>query len=154
MWMPTPAGGTLRDVTLSFFNGLYLLSHLVDLVHIRYGNNYRPQYTLSWPTGHIGSKARSLGQILVKPLVHFRGYSFDPIFMKLCQNVLFIFFKSRPELKNGSCLVKTRSLNHFLGKQCIHSRKHSFGPIFMKLCKNVSIKYRPELKLGHVKSRN
>ena len=37
--------------------------------------------------GHVGTKTRSLGQILEKPCVHSRGHSFDPKFMKLCQNV-------------------------------------------------------------------
>ena len=36
--------------------------------------------------GHIGSKTRSLDQILEK-LVHFRGHSLNAVFMKLCQNV-------------------------------------------------------------------
>ena len=37
--------------------------------------------------GHVGSKTRSLGQIIEKPCVHSRGHSFDHKFMKLCQNV-------------------------------------------------------------------
>ena len=37
--------------------------------------------------GHVGSKTRSLGQILEKPCVHSRGHSFDHKFMKVCQNV-------------------------------------------------------------------
>ena len=37
--------------------------------------------------GHVGSKTRSLGQILEKPYVHSRGHSFDSKFTKLYQNV-------------------------------------------------------------------
>ena len=37
--------------------------------------------------GHVGSKTRSLDQILEKPCVHSKEHSFDPKFMKLCQNV-------------------------------------------------------------------
>ena len=37
--------------------------------------------------GHVGSKTRSLGQILEKPCVHSRGQGFDSKVMKLCQNV-------------------------------------------------------------------
>ena len=37
--------------------------------------------------GHVGSKTRSLGQILEKPCVHSRGHSFDHKFRKVCQNV-------------------------------------------------------------------
>ena len=36
--------------------------------------------------GHVGSKTRSLGQILEKPCVHSRGHSFDSKLMKLNQN--------------------------------------------------------------------
>ena len=38
--------------------------------------------------GHVRSKPRSLGQIIEKKAcVHSKGLSFDPKFMKLCQNV-------------------------------------------------------------------
>ena len=37
--------------------------------------------------GHVGSKTRSLGEILDKPWVHSSGQSFDPMYLKLCQNV-------------------------------------------------------------------
>ena len=36
--------------------------------------------------GHVGSKTRSLGQIIEKPCVHSRGHSFDSKLMKLYQN--------------------------------------------------------------------
>ena len=36
--------------------------------------------------GHVGSKTRSLGHFLEKPRVLSRRHSFDPVFMKLCQN--------------------------------------------------------------------
>ena len=36
--------------------------------------------------GHVGSKNRSLGQILEKPSVHSGGHSLDSKFMKLYQN--------------------------------------------------------------------
>ena len=37
--------------------------------------------------GHVGSKTRSLDQILEKLCVHSRGHKFDHKFMNLCQNV-------------------------------------------------------------------
>ena len=43
----------------------------------------------SWPEfkmGHVGSKTRPLGQFLEKAYVLSRRHSFDPVFMKLCQN--------------------------------------------------------------------
>ena len=42
----------------------------------------RPEFKM----GHVGSKTRSLGQFLEKPCVLYRRHSFDPVFMKLCQN--------------------------------------------------------------------
>jgi len=36
--------------------------------------------------GGVGSKSRSLGQILVKSCYHSSGHNFDPIFIKLAQN--------------------------------------------------------------------
>ena len=41
----------------------------------------------NWKLGQVESKIRLLGQILEKPSVHSRGHSFNPKFMKLCQNV-------------------------------------------------------------------
>ena len=37
--------------------------------------------------GHVGSKTRSLSQILEKPCVCFTGHIFNPIIMKLSQNL-------------------------------------------------------------------
>ena len=42
----------------------------------------RPEFKM----GHVRSKTRSLGQFLEKPYVLSRRHSFDPVFMKLCQN--------------------------------------------------------------------
>ena len=39
-----------------------------------------------WKLGLVGSKTRSLCQILEKPCVHSRGHSFDSKFMNLYQN--------------------------------------------------------------------
>ena len=36
--------------------------------------------------GDVGSKTRSVGQIIGKPCEHSRGHSFSPIFIKLAQN--------------------------------------------------------------------
>ena len=48
---------------------------------------------------HARLKTRSLRELLEKLCVHSRGHSFDPIFMKLCQNVY--LNETRPELKIG-----------------------------------------------------
>ena len=50
--------------------------------------------------GHVGSKSRSLGQILERPFVHFRCQIFSPIVMKLGQNVCLV--KIMDEIENGS----------------------------------------------------
>ena len=66
------------------------------LINIMSGSNSK--------LGYIGSKTRSLGQILEKPCVHSRGHSFDSKFMKLNQNVndhnVYVRFET------GSCWVK------------------------------------------------
>ena len=51
--------------------------------------------------GHVRSKTRSLGQVLEKLCVHSRGYIFNPIIMKLSQNVC--IDEISDEFENGSC---------------------------------------------------
>ena len=53
---------------------------------------------------HVGSKTRSLGQILEKPSVRSRGHNFGSIVMKLGQNVC--LDKIFDKFENGSCRVK------------------------------------------------
>ena len=36
--------------------------------------------------GEVGSKSRSVGQMIEKPCEHSRGHSFGPIIIKLTQN--------------------------------------------------------------------
>ena len=93
--------------------------------------------------GHVGSKTRSLGQILEKPCVHSKRHSFHPKFMKLCQNVnhhnrLLIIIISRSSLKLGQVGSKIRLLDEIVEKPCVHSRGHSCNPKFVKLCQNVN----------------
>ena len=54
--------------------------------------------------GHVGSKTRSLGQMLEKLCVRFRGHIFSPIIMKLVENVS--LDKVLDKFENGSCQVK------------------------------------------------
>ena len=86
--------------------------------------------------GHFGSETRSLGQILGKPCVHSRGHSFEPKFMRLCQNVISV--KSMSSSILDHVRSKTRLLGQIIEKPCVHSRGHSLGPKFMKLCQNVN----------------
>ena len=54
--------------------------------------------------GHVGSKTRSVGQILEKPCVRSRGHIFSPILMKPSQNVCLDEISDESEI--GSCGVK------------------------------------------------
>ena len=54
--------------------------------------------------GHVGSKTRSLGQILEKPCVHSREHSFDSKFMKLNQNAN--DHNIEVKFETGSCWIK------------------------------------------------
>ena len=54
--------------------------------------------------GHVRLKTRSLGQILWKLCVCFRGHIFSPIIMKLGQNACLEVILD--EVENGSCQVK------------------------------------------------
>ena len=55
--------------------------------------------------GHVGSKTRSLGQILEKYCIRSGGQIFSLIIMKLDQNVC--HEKISDEFENGSCQVKS-----------------------------------------------
>ena len=59
---------------------------------------------MSSKMGHVGSKSRSLGQILEKSFVSFRGHIFSLIIMTLGQNVC--LDKIWDEFENGSCGIK------------------------------------------------
>ena len=54
--------------------------------------------------GHVGSKTRSLGQILEKPCVRSRGYIFSRILMEVGQDVCLDDISD--EFENGSRGVK------------------------------------------------
>ena len=54
--------------------------------------------------GVVGSKSRSLGQILEKSCLHSRGHIFDPIFFKLGQND-YMYDPMKP-IENGCGRVK------------------------------------------------
>jgi len=77
---------------------------------------------MSLKLGHMGSKTRSLGQIIEKPCDRSRGHIFSPIFMKLGQNVC--LDENLDEFEIGSHGVKTRSLGQIIKKPCEHSRGH------------------------------
>ena len=85
--------------------------------------------------GHVGSKTRSLGQILEKPCVHSRGHRFDRKFIKVRMLIIIMF---RSSLKLGHVRSKTRPLGQILEKHFVHFRGHSLSPKFMKLCQIVN----------------
>ena len=99
--------------------------------------------------GHVGSETRSEGQLLEKPCKLSSRHSFDPVFIKLCQNVCTHLILTKFE--TGSCRVKNLVARSDLGeknvarsdlgkKNCIHSKRHSYNAIFVKLCQNVYLK--------------
>ena len=70
--------------------------------------------------GNVGSKTRSLSQIIENPYVHNRGFIFRWIFIKLCDKVLFTI--SRSSSKLGHVGSKTRSLGNIFEKPCVYNR--------------------------------
>ena len=54
---------------------------------------------------HVGPETRSLGQIVEKSCVLFNRHSFDPICMKLCQNIW--HHEMSDIIETGSSQVKT-----------------------------------------------
>ena len=87
--------------------------------------------------GHVGSKTKSLGQMLKRLCVCSRGHIFSPIIMKLSQNVC--LDEILGDFENGSCWAKTRSLGQIVENHCVRSRDHIFSPIIMKLCQNICL---------------
>ena len=85
--------------------------------------------------GHIGSKTRSLVQMLEKPCVRPRGHIFSLITMELGQNVCLDEISC--EFEKVLVGSKTRSVFQILEIPCVCSRGHIFSPIIMKLVQNV-----------------
>ena len=71
---------------------------------------------------HVGSKTRSLGQMLEKLCVCSRGHIFSPIIMKLGQNVC--LDEISDEDKMGHVRSRTRSLGQMLEKPYVCCRGH------------------------------
>ena len=89
--------------------------------------------------GDIGSKTRSVCQIIEKPYEHSRGHSFG--------RKMIILTISQSSSNMGDVGSKTRSVGQIMKKPCEHSRGHSFGLIFIKLAKNdhldkISVKFK------------
>ena len=70
--------------------------------------------------GHVGSKARSLGQFLGKPCGDSRGQSFGPVLWNFVR--MLILIKSRPEFKKRSIWIKNRLLGQMLIRPFVHWR--------------------------------
>ena len=86
----------------------------------------------------------------VRSCVLSRRHSFDPVFMKLCQNVYLHQMSNTKLVTLGES--KTRSPCQILEKPCVHFRGHvlmqssyNFAKMFF------SIKSRPGPKMGHVR---
>ena len=103
--------------------------------------------------GHVGSKTRSLVQILEKPCVHSRGHISCPIIMKLCQNVC--IDDTLDVSENWRVGSKTRLLCQIFEKPCVRFRDHIFYSILMKLGQNVGLdKISDECENGSCRVKN
>ena len=85
-------------------------------------------------TSHVGSKTRSVGQIIEKPCEHSRGHRFVQSSSNLLRMIILTI--SRSSLNMGHVGSKTRSVGQIIEKPCEHSRGHRFRPIFIKLAQN------------------
>ena len=86
--------------------------------------------------GHVGSKTRSLGQILEKPVYSLKGTVLIQSSWSFVR--LLIIIISRSVLKLDHVRSKTRSLGQILEKPSVPSRGHSSDLKFMKLCQKVN----------------
>ena len=102
--------------------------------------------------GDVGSKTRSLGQILEKPCVRSRGHIFSPIIMKLGQNVCLNNILDKFQRFHHVSSI-TRSLGQILKKPCVHPRGHIFSLIIMKHSLFVLMKSHTGSKMGLVGSK-
>ena len=84
--------------------------------------------------GHVGSKSRSVGQIMKKPCLLSRGHIVEPKLMKFYQNDSLM--KYWLSLTLGQMGSKSRSVGQIMKKPCKHSRSHIIEPIFMKFYQN------------------
>ena len=97
----------------------------------------RPVFDGRIKMGHVGSKTRSLGQILQKFCVRCRGHIFSQIHIKMVR--IDASIKSWTSSKLRHVGSKTRSLGQILKKPCIRSRGHIFSLILMIIGQNVCL---------------
>ena len=87
--------------------------------------------------GHVGSKTRSLGQILDKTFVYtLEGTVVIQTSRNFVRMLIIIIYGSSSKL--GHVRSKARSLDQILEKLCVHSRVLSFVSNIMTLCQNVN----------------
>ena len=105
---------------------------------------------------HVGSKTRSLDQIIEKLCVRSGGHIFNLMLMKPYLNVCLI--KISKDLKIDHVCSKTRSLGQIIEKPCVRSRGHILSVILMESGQNVCLdkilyeienESRQIQKLGH-----
>ena len=99
---------------------------------------------LSSNMGDVGSKTRSVGQIM-RNLVNTLEAT---VLVQSSSNLLrmIILTISQSSSNMGDAGSKTRSVGQIMEKPCEHSRGHIFGPIFIKLAQNdhldnISVKF-------------
>ena len=92
---------------------------------------------MSLKFGHLGSKTRSLGQILEKPYAHCIRYVFSLILMKLGQNAC--LYEISDKLDIGPCGGLKLGLSQIFEEPIVCFRGHIFSPIPMELGKKVCL---------------
>ena len=91
---------------------------------------------MSLKIGHVGSKARSLSQILQNAYILSKGQIFSLILMEHDHN--FYLNDISGKFENGSSWgKKTGSLDQLLEKPCVRSRSHNFCSIILKFDQNI-----------------
>ena len=103
--------------------------------------------------GHVGSKTRSLGQILEKPCVRCKGHIFSTIIIKLGQNVCLDEISDK--FDNWHVGSKTRSAGQMLEKPLVRTRGQILTLIIIKLGQNVCLdKISDEFENGSCRVKN
>ena len=105
--------------------------------------------------GHVGSKIRSLGQFLEKPCVLSRRHSFDPVFMKLCQNDFLTLNKrlSRQAMLSDDSSCSRRSVVSYWRKYVHEVLVNRLGGLSLPRESVVRVTDRPNMTIDVYRGR-
>ena len=111
----------------------------------------RPEFKM----GHVGSKTRSLGQFLEKTCVLSRRHSFDPVFMKLCQNDFLTLNKhlSRRAMLSDDSSCSRRAVVSYWRKYVHEVLVNRLGGLSLPRKNVVRLTDRPDMTLDVYRGR-